>query len=362
MWRKISWHSWCIFSILCVYFIAIIVFLSFEWILRPCKYDALKRTPSPLVNDSIHKIAFGSCADNEDSLSLLYEITDSDVFVFLGDNIYADTKSPTIMQMIYNRLSCKPAFQALTERVRHVLAVWDDHDFGTNDGGKHFPMKVESQALFANFFRLDPVRVRTDGIYGNYQFRGGVNIILMDLRFNRDNLNVCSNEEKQFNGIQEIESWFYCPYVPWDFSAKHDFTMLGAKQWKWLEEELSRSQKSNWLTILGSSTQFGTEANGYETWANFPHEKQRLLSLLNPLKTVVISGDVHWGEISVLENGLIDVTSSGISNTDNNFKKKKYRKGKAHGVQNYGLIDLKTKMIHLMTHGKQILETIHFGV
>jgi alkaline phosphatase D len=323
----------------------------------------MKHTPSPFVNSTIHKIAFGSCADNEDALEILREINDSDVFVFLGDNVYADTDSPTMMRMVYNRLSCKPGFQALTRNVKHILAIWDDHDFGMNDGGKHFVAKRESQTIFSEFFRLDPSRVRDDGVYGSYQFQsvnGNVNIILMDLRFNRDDLNVCSKEEKLFNGVQDINSWFYCPYVTWGNNSPSGMTMLGAKQWRWLELELARSQRENWLTILGSSTQFGTEANGYETWENFPHEKRRLLSLINPLKTVVISGDVHWGEVSVLENGLIDVTSSGISNVDTNIKQNKYRRGLAHPVRNYGVINLDQRSISLLSHGKKVLEHIQF--
>jgi alkaline phosphatase D len=91
--------------------------------------------------------------------------------------------------------------------------------------------------------------------------------------------------------------------------------------------------------VIGSSTQFGISFNGYESWANFPHEQRRFLELLAedaesrqlrgeaPIPTSFISGDVHYGEISALIQGadgavlppglapIWDITSSGITST-----------------------------------------------
>ena len=32
------------------------------------------------------------------------------------------------------------------------MAIWDDHDFGTNDGGADFRHKDQTQQLFLDFF------------------------------------------------------------------------------------------------------------------------------------------------------------------------------------------------------------------
>ena len=94
-------------------------------------------------------------------------------------------------------------------------------------------------------------------------------------------------------------------------------TLLGEAQWKWLEGELLKPAD---FRILATGTQFGIEANGYEAWANFPHEQEKLLKLIKTTKAnhlVAISGDVHYAEISKLKNRhtypIHDITASGLS-------------------------------------------------
>jgi len=76
------------------------------------------------------------------------------------------------------------------------------------------------------------------------------------------------------------------------------------------------------LRLIASGSQFGIEFNGYEAWANFPHEQKRMLDLIKKTKAedlLFLSGDVHYAEISRLdEPGLYpmyDITSSGITST-----------------------------------------------
>ncbi|MDC3134293.1 alkaline phosphatase D family protein, partial [Bacteroidota bacterium] len=97
-----------------------------------------------------------------------------------------------------------------------------------------------------------------------------------------------------------------------------NITILGKKQWSWLENELKINAD---VRIIGSSTQFGVEWNGYETWENFPKEKQKMIDLIkntNANNLFFISGDVHYSEISKIETEfypLYDFTSSGLSST-----------------------------------------------
>ena len=76
------------------------------------------------------------------------------------------------------------------------------------------------------------------------------------------------------------------------------------------------------IRIIASSTQFGISFNGYEAWANFPHEQEKMLQLIQKTKAngvLFISGDVHYAEISKLEKPglypIYDFTSSGITST-----------------------------------------------
>ena len=71
------------------------------------------------------------------------------------------------------------------------MATWDNHDYGTHDGGTEFPLKKESQTIFLDFFGEpdDSKRRRTPGIY-DAKILGPpgrrVQIILLDTRFFKD--------------------------------------------------------------------------------------------------------------------------------------------------------------------------------
>jgi alkaline phosphatase D len=59
------------------------------------------------------------------------------------------------------------------------------------------------------------------------------------------------------------------------------------------------------IRLIGSSTQFSISYNGYEAWANVPHERQRMLDLIKTTKAngvLFMSGDVHYAEISKIAN------------------------------------------------------------
>ena len=314
----------------CIYIASVVAcliiggFIFVPWVFAECSHE-LSSVPDTIYGFVPRTIAFGSCLDNENPSHLLDKIH-ADVFVFLGDNIYADTTSSLIMRWIYNRLSCKPTFQRLVKRTRHVLSIWDDHDYGQNDQGAAYVMKRTSQQYFLDFWRIPATsaRRRKEGVYGSYTFtdRGvTVRIIMLDLRSFRDPLTVCTR----------AQGW-YCP--------ADNGTMLGQGQWRWLEDTLQRTDAD--LVIIASSTQYAVYEYGYETWANFPHEQARLASLLNPNKTVIISGDVHWGEISLTPNGLYDITSSGISQLDTQIIPNQYRIGAPVVEFNYGMLDLRS--------------------
>jgi len=266
----------------------------------------------------ISKIAFGSCGkqDHEQPILSLAASKNPDVFVFLGDNIYGDTKVMSTLITKYNRLGEKPEYLALRESAE-ILATWDDHDFGWNDAGRHYPFKEDSKAIFLDFWKAaeDDIRHTREGIYTSYFYEYGektVQIILLDTRTFRDDLRKYDNYPKvDMKGVHY--DFYYSPY------ENADSTFLGEKQWKWLEGQLAIDAD---VRIVGSSTQFGISWNGYEAWANFPHEQERFINLIDKTKAsgvVFISGDVHYGEISKIERPnaypIYDVTSSGITST-----------------------------------------------
>jgi alkaline phosphatase D len=329
--------------------VLLVLYALAPWIFAPCSYNL--RSVKANTDASISTIAFGSCASGNSDLAIFNEI-DADALVFLGDNVYGGTTFPLVFRIVYNRLSCKPSFQDLVDRTKYVMAIWDDHDFGDNNMGADNPIKYETQSMFLDFWRipLASERRRQNGIYGSYRFRmpdatGSVSIIMPDLRFFREPLKTCEN------GEYYPREGCYCPA---------NRSMLGEAQWTWLEDTVRESQRRDALTVIASSTQFGHSANGYESWTNFPVERARLQGLLDPRKSVVISGDVHWGEISVA-NGLIDATSSGFSEVDPNVIPNANRVGEAMPQPNYGLIHLADKTISIYGVGHRRLLSVKWA-
>lgn len=267
---------------------------------------------------TITKIAFGSCGHQNDPQPILNLAADykPDLFIFLGDNIYGDTDNMDTLKAKYARLAAKPEYQQLTGSTK-TLAIWDDHDYGRNDAGKYYPYKTASKEIFLNFFKepAQSERRKHEGIYHSEYLTYGdktVQVILLDNRSFRSDL-------LRYDTAAKLprKNYFYgLDYQP---HVSADSTMLGEAQWKWLEAELLKKAD---LRIIASGSQFGIEFNGYEAWANFPHEQKRMLDLIRKTKAedlLFLSGDVHYAEISKLdEPGLYpiyDITSSGITST-----------------------------------------------
>ncbi len=285
-----------------------LLLLSFLSIIFSCQAPAQKK---------ITKIAFGSCGHQEHGLSIFDVVVkhNPDYFIFLGDNIYGDTEDMNILKAKYKQLSDKPTFQNLKKNTE-ILATWDDHDFGWNDAGRHYQFKQESKEIFLDFFQEPKISERRnhEGIYTSYIKEiddKKLQIILLDVRTFRDDIKRNTGEFK------EDDRYFYgLDYTP---HKTADSTFLGNEQWKWVEKELNKPAD---VRIIGSGSQFGIEYNGYEAWANFPHEQKRFLNLIKETKAngvLFITGDVHYAEISKLDvpdlYPIYDVTSSGLSST-----------------------------------------------
>jgi len=295
---------------------AAIAFTITLWF-QACTNPVEVETTKPETNRITTKIAFGSCGHETDSLPLFNRVVqhEPDLFIFLGDNIYGDTKNMDTLRAKYQRLENKDSYQNLKNQVP-IIATWDDHDYGWNDIGKHYEFKEESKEIFMEFFEEPESSARRNhkGIYHSYLHQYGdhtLQIILLDGRTFRDDLKAYHGEFDHDNRY----SFYQKDYAP---HTEQTPTLLGEEQWKWLENELSVPAD---IRIIGSGTQFSIEWNGYEAWANFPHERRRMLDLIEKTKAngvLFISGDVHYSEISKLETEfypIFDFTSSGLSST-----------------------------------------------
>lgn len=285
---------------------------------------------------ALTRIAFGSCArqDKDQPIWDLVNGWNPDLFIFLGDNVYGDTEDMAVLRAKYGQLAAKPGFREL-RRTTPLIATWDDHDYGVNDGGSEYPKKAESRDIFLDFWGVpqDHPRRSHAGIYGSYMFGPEgrrVQVILPDNRTFRSPLLGYSVEP------EDKGQYIVNP----DPAA----TMLGAEQWEWLEAELRKPAD---LRIFASSTQVLADAPGYEAWINYQADHQRLLDLIDFAEVerlVFISGDTHYAELSRLDTRtaypLYDLTSSGLTEVWPVFGPNRNRVAQAPLQPNYGRLTI----------------------
>jgi alkaline phosphatase D len=270
-------------------------------------------------------------------------------------------------------LAEKPGFRMLKETTP-IIAIWDDHDYGENDAGDDYPMKEESRRKFCDFWgesASSPRRTR-DGIYTSYLYgaRGRrIQIILPDLRWNRTPIRTLDLAGAKYDdwakGVEERGEEVPGPYSRNPDSAA---TMIGETQWRWIEEQLAAPAD---LRIFGSSLQLIADFPGWEGWINYANDQQRLFESIRRHRAeglVAISGDTHYGEISMLEINtpypIWDVTSSGLTEVWPVTPPNARRVGEVYRARNFGLIDIdwKKKSVDIGVHGengeKRLSQTI----
>lgn len=262
----------------------------------------LSQQADEIRNETITDIAFGSCSKQDKVDDQLWDeinTLDADLWIWLGDNIYGDTEDMSVMRAKYDLQKSHPGYEALVDQM-DVLGIWDDHDFGVNDGGKEYPKKDDSKIEMFRFLEVaedHPSRSRK-GAYQSYIYKGDKNIkiILLDTRYFRDPL---KKDDKNWNTQ--------------DPTGK----VLGAAQWEWLEKQLQEDEVD--LYIIASGIQVIPTEHRFEKWDNFPLERNRLLDLISKVDQplTLVSGDRHISEVSVIEHKgkrIYEFTSSSLTN------------------------------------------------
>lgn len=285
-------------------------------------------------------LAFGSCNKTELPNLLWDDILDAkpDVWVWGGDNIYADTDDMHLLKNMYTKQKNIEGYKQLL-KTTDIVGTWDDHDYGLNDGGVEYASKDKSQQEFLNFMNVaedSPLR-KQKGIYSSKEYtvkEGSIKLIVLDTRYFRTSLTPDTETKKRVK--------------PNDYGVG---TILGETQWTWLENQLSQSTAE--FNIIVSSIQFLSREHGFEAWGNFPHEVHRLKEVLVLSKAkgvIILSGDRHISEFSrTTVNGmnypLIDFTSSGLTHTYKGFsgEPNEYRVGEVIFTESFGVLSFNFK-------------------
>lgn len=280
-------------------------------------------------SETVTRIAFGSCNRHDLPQPLWTKISDKNpqVFMWTGDVVYPDVSSDKKYAEAYKKQLEQPDYKKfLSTKGLEVIGTWDDNDYGSNNGGKGFKHKERSQRVFLDFLSVDPDSPRRaqKGIYTSHTYGPEgkrVKVLLLDDRYHR----------------QEVKK---------DRSGD----ILGQAQWKWLETELKKSSAQ--VHIIVSGIQIIPMDHKYENWNLHTESRSRLLELLKrykPAKTILISGDRHIAEISMIpkkDSGigydLYELTSSGLTHSyeKHSGEPNRYRVGELFKYLNFGMIEI----------------------
>lgn len=282
------------------------------------------------------RIVFGSCLNPFRDHEVLRAAIDRDpdYTIFLGDNVYIDTRDPDDFPRSYRVLGESELVREL-RRMSRTFAIWDDHDFGSNDAGSDYPLKRVSERAFLDFWEIprgDPRRERPGIYYAETVGPPGrrVQFILLDTRYFRAPLlrgnpragDTGRGPYRAVLGDGGGTSGGDAERTPRDTVGASAHALLGADQWTWLERQLEQPAT---VRIIASSIQVLAEHHGWESWANAPEERRRLLDAVagtvdgGTTHVVFLSGDRHFSEVSRRRFGpegrliAYDVTSSGIN-------------------------------------------------
>lgn len=312
-----------------------------------------------IKDPNVYSIGFGSCLTQERSMPIFNTIKDEnyDLFLMIGDNVYGDSEREDLLELREAYDKQRQNFDNLNLNFP-IEAIWDDHDYGLNDAGKEYAYKEDAKELFLDFWNIpmDDVRRSRDGLYFEWiQTIDGITVqmLFLDTRFFRDAL--LPTDERGAPGKER-----YLPHT--DTSL----TMLGVDQWNWLEEKMNIQVDHR---IIVSSIQFLAMGHGWEAWKTLPHERQKLIDIIDQSSSdnvLILSGDRHRAGLYRLttnsNKNIIEMTSSSLNlSFANDEEAGPLRVGPTFVQENYGEILLnKTSnslIVNLKDNQGKIIQT-----
>lgn len=207
-----------------------------------------------------------------------------DLVILNGDLVYVDSfefverqKATTldIWFRFIDSLNRLPIYK--WTKLKPILATWDDHDFGTNDGNRNFMGKQAAREIFLAFFGGRNIEktyeLENDSVY--FTFRGfKQKMLFLDDRYFRE-----PNKEQ---------------------SAHDAYAHWGQKQHEWVIKNLNENDAQPVWLFNGNQFFSGVDLSYKESFqGNNPEHFKTFLEQLKTAKSPVIfgSGDIHFSEI-----------------------------------------------------------------
>jgi alkaline phosphatase D len=225
-----------------------------------------------------------------------------DYIFLIGDNVYAD-----IGDKLSELNGCKPERllnRYIETRTRlelfylkqliPIAMIWDDHDYGKNNGGSDYKYKFASKKIFKDFSLNENPDISEDGLGVGFKLKlANIDFLFLDDRFYRD--------EKYHFG-KEQEEWL--------------FKNLEANENAKISEIGVRKQPQS---VIISGDQFFGKYHSFESFeGNHPENFKKFIEKISNLKStpLLISGDRHISELQEIElntnKKIFEITSSPI--------------------------------------------------
>ncbi|MBP6671557.1 MAG: alkaline phosphatase family protein [Bacteroidetes bacterium] len=253
-------------------------------------------------------VAFGSCAfineaeadrpgkpyGSDYGIFKTIAATSPDLFIWTGDNTYLRepeyySRAGIIRRYAHTREI--PEMQPLLGSIHHY-ATWDDHDYGSNDADRTYPLKEASLETFKLFwanqtYGADDVK----GVFSRFIW-GDAEFFLLDDRFHRSPNDAPNDDSK---------------------------TMFGKGQLQWLKDCLSNSSAPFKFIVNGNQV-LNTNGEYYEAMPQFTKEYEDLVAYIKTNRiagVIFLTGDRHHTELVVQYDStfypLYDFTSSALT-------------------------------------------------
>lgn len=220
------------------------------------------------------------------------ESQNCDYVLFIGDTVYANEGStPASHKSLWHKYvdSRKTLYYYQYKKLVPTIAVWDDHDFGVNNGDRSYVHKEEARIVFESFYAQDienQIYKKGPGV-SSYLSIFGQNFAFLDGR---------TFKSVKSDRLQSI---------------------FGANQEDFLFGRLEKSREHTWLV---NGLQWFGGYHGQESYENFSTDSMAYTfskAKKQNFSIGLISGDIHFSEAMEIEHEVlgyptIELTSSSM--------------------------------------------------
>lgn len=257
----------------------------------------------------------------------------ADFMLWLGDNWYTREVDYFSEWGLHNRPArerAMPIYKNFLKAMPHY-AIWDDHDYGTNDADKSFNLKETSREVFKKFWSNPSYGQNGQGIYTKTTWND-IDVFMLDDRWFRSN----DDTPDSINGQVNINKKMY-----------------GEQQMEWFKNALLQSNGNSNITfkIIATGSQVLNPMSPYDCFRHFSAEYKEMMDFIkdNHINGVVfLTGDRHHSEIIKMDRPgtypLYDITASPLTSGSHKWEKEEknnpYRVVGVENMQNYTKITL----------------------